>query len=338
MLCTLVLLSVLCALCGLTAVFRINRKDSAILMHFEEKILTIQPDPLHATGIDILQVNLGYKCNMTCKHCHVEAGPAREEMMDSRNIEGVLSVLKENRMTLDVTGGAPELNTGFRYLVEEARHSGCHVIARSNLTIFHEPGMEDLFDFYSRNSVEIIASLPYYREADVDKVRGNGAFRSSITALQKLNNHGYGTEKTLNLVYNPPGAFLPPSQAAIEEEYRRELKRNFDISFHSLYTFANMPIGRFRDFLVRSKNYDKYLKKLTDAFNPGTLQGIMCRHIMSVGWDGTLYDCDFNQMIGLKILDGYPGSIRDFDHHLLAGRRIAVDDHCYGCTAGQGST
>jgi len=317
----------------------IKGKDSAVSMHFEEKILTIQPVPLHATGIEILQVNLGYRCNMTCKHCHVQAGPDRDEIMDIRNIEGVLSVLKENRIkTLDITGGAPELNPGFRYLVEEARHAGCHVIARSNLTIFYEPGMEDLFDFYSRNNVEIIASLPYFREADVDNVRGNGAFRRSINTLQKLNNLGYGNDKKLNLVYNPPGAFLPPSQAAIEEEYRRELKRNFDVSFHSLYTFANMPVGRFREFLIRSKNYDKYLRKLTDAFNPETLQGIMCRHIVNVGWDGTLYDCDFNQMSGLKVSDGYPRTIRDFDYHVLAGRRIAVDDHCYGCTAGQGST
>jgi radical SAM/Cys-rich protein len=311
-------------------------------MHFEEKILTVQSEPLHSSGIDILQVNLGYKCNMACKHCHVQAGPDREEMMDGWNIEEVLSLLKENRIkTLDITGGAPELNPGFRYLVEKARHTGCHVIARSNLTIFYEPGMENLFDFYSRNSVEIIASLPFFREADVDKVRGNGAFRRSIDALQQLNRMGYGDDtkgKKLNLVYNPPGAFLPPSQATIEEEYHRELKRNFDISFHSLYTFANMPVGRFREFLIRSNNYDKYLRKLTDAFNPATLRGIMCKHMVNVGWDGTLYDCDFNQMIGLKVSDGYPRTTRDFDHHLLAGRRIAVDDHCYGCTAGQGST
>jgi radical SAM/Cys-rich protein len=308
-------------------------------MHFEEQILTVRTEPLHASGIDILQVNMGYKCNMACKHCHVQAGPAREEMMDIRTVEQVLSVLRENRiMTLDVTGGAPELNPCFRYLVEGARHAGCHVIARSNLTIFYEPGMEDLFDFYSRNNVEIIASLPYYRETDVDKVRGNGAFRKSIDSLRQLNRMGYGDNKMLNLVFNPAGAFLPPSQSAMEKEYREELKRNFDISFHSLYTFANIPIGRFREFLIRSNNYDKYLKKLSEAFNPETLQGIMCRHLVNVGWDGTLYDCDFNQMAGLRVSDGYPRSIRDFDYHLLAGRRIAVDDHCFGCTAGKGST
>jgi radical SAM/Cys-rich protein len=279
---TPVLLPVLCALLWFNSVSGQTERILQLRCILEEKILTIQPDPPRNPALDILQVNLGYKCNMVCKHCHVQAGPDREEMMDSRNIEGVLNVLKGNRIkTLDITGGAPELNPGFRYLVEEARHGGCHVIARSNLTIFYEPGMEDLFDFYSRNNVEIIASLPYFREADVDKVRGNGAFRRSINALQQLNRMGYGDDakgKKLNLVYNPQGAFLPPSQAAIEEEYRRELKRNFDISFHSLYSFANMPVGRFREFLIRSKNYDKYLKKLTDAFNPATLQGIMQTH------------------------------------------------------------
>ena len=311
-------------------------------MNFKEKILTVRSGPLHASGIDILQVNLGYQCNMTCKHCHVQAGPARKEMMDREKIEDVLRVLSENSIrVLDITGGAPELNSEFRYLIEQARHIGCHVIARSNLTIFYVTGMEDLFDFYSENNVEIIASLPYYSEAEVNKVRGNGTFRMSISALQKLNSLGYGMNtsgKKLNLVYNPQGAFLPPSQATLEDEYRRELKRRFDISFHSLYTFANMPIGRFREFLLRSGNFDKYINKLRDAFNPETLSGIMCRHLVNVGWDGTLYDCDFNQMIGLRLLDGSPGTIRDFDHRLLAERQIAVDDHCYGCTAGQGST
>jgi radical SAM/Cys-rich protein len=279
---------------------------------------------------------------MACKHCHVQAGPARKEMMDREKVDDVLSILSENSIrVLDITGGAPELNPEFRYLVEQAKHIGCHVMARSNLTIFFAGGMEDLFDFYSQNNVEIIASLPYFSEAEVDKVRGNGTFRMSISALQKLNSLGYGMNtpgKKLNLVYNPQGAFLPPSQVTLEDEYRRELKRRFDISFHSLYTFANMPIGRFREFLIRSGNFEKYIKRLMDAFNPETLPGIMCRHLVNVGWDGTLYDCDFNQMIGLRVLDGYPRTIRDFDHRLLAERQIAVDNHCYGCTAGQGST
>jgi radical SAM/Cys-rich protein len=309
-------------------------------MKFRDKVLTVNSGPLCASGIDILQVNLGYACNMSCKHCHVSAGPAREEMMDQQNIEEVLKVLNENSIRLlDITGGAPELSLGFRYLVEQAKHIGCHVIARSNLTIFFEKGMEDLFDFYSLNNVEIIASLPYYNEAGVDKVRGSGAFMKSIAALRSLNRLGYGMEtKRLNLVYNPQGAFLPPSQLALEDEYRKELKRKYDISFHSLYTFANMPVGRFREFLIRSGNFDKYMQKLSAAFNAETLSGIMCRRLINVGWDGALYDCDFNQMIGLRVLDAYPRTLRDFDQRLLSGRQLAVDDHCYGCTAGQGST
>jgi radical SAM/Cys-rich protein len=317
-------------------------RDPEALMHFREKVLAVRSAPLHASGIDILQVNLGYRCNMACKHCHVQAGPDREETMDRRNVEEVLRVLKENGIgVLDITGGAPELNPDFRYLVEEARHTGCHVIVRSNLTIFFEKGMEDLFDFYSLNNAEIIASLPYHSETVVDKVRGNGAFQKSIKALQQLNSLGYGKSaggKKLNLVYNPGGAFLPSAQSALEDEYRKELKGKFDISFHCLYTFANMPIGRFREFLVRSNNFDTYMKKLTDAFNPETLTGIMCRHVINVGWDGALYDCDFNQMIGLRLSSGSPLAIKDFDCYLLAKRQIAVDDHCYGCTAGQGST
>lgn len=309
-------------------------------MIFRDKILTVQSGPLFASGIDILQVNLGYACNMSCKHCHVDAGPARKEMMDQQNIEEVIKVLDQNSIKLlDITGGAPELNPWFRYLIEQAKHIGCHVIVRSNLTIFLENGMEDLFDFYSRNNVEIIASLPYHNEAGVDKVRGSGAFLKSISALQTLKRLGYGMNtKKLNLVYNPQGAFLPPSQTTLEDEYRKELKRKYDISFHSLYTFANMPIGRFREFLVRSGNFNGYMEKLAGAFNPETLSGIMCRRLVNVGWDGALYDCDFNQMIGLRVLDAYPRTLRDFDLQLLSRRQLAVDDHCYGCTAGQGST
>jgi radical SAM/Cys-rich protein len=311
-------------------------------MHFKEKILTVQAGPLHADGIDILQVNLGYACNMGCKHCHVQAGPDRPEMMDSQNIEEVLRVLRENSIKiLDITGGAPELNPGFRYLVEQAKHIGCHVIARSNLTVFFEPGMGDLFDFYSLNNVEISASLPYHSELVVDKIRGNGSFKKSISALQKLNSLGYGQNpegNRLNLVYNPQGAFLPPSQCALEEEYRSELKKNYAVSFNHLFTFANMPLGRFREFLIKSGNFEKYMKKLTDSFNPETLSGIMCKRLISVGWDGKLFDCDFNQMLGLSVFEGCPRAIKDFDHHLLVNRQIAVDNHCYGCTAGQGST
>jgi radical SAM/Cys-rich protein len=311
-------------------------------MKFREKILATRQAPLHATGIEVLQVNLGYSCNMACYHCHVKAGPDRPEMMDSENICEVLRVLDTNGIgVLDITGGAPELNPWFKYLIEQARHIGCHVISRSNLTIFFGKGMEDLFDFYDRNNIELIASLPYYREAEVDAVRGTGTFRMSIEALRKLNGLGYGKtleEKKLNLVYNPHGAFLPPLQSLIEEEYRKELMDNFGINFNSLYSFANMPVGRFREFLIRSEYYDGYMKGLHDAFNPQTLPGVMCRSQVNVSWDGVLYDCDFNQMLGCRISDNYPFTIKDFDYSRLSEREIAVDDHCYGCTAGQGST
>lgn len=312
------------------------------MVKFEDKIINIQSEPLRTSGINVLQVNLGYRCNMSCKHCHVQAGPERDEVMDKENIEAVLSALHGNDIkTLDITGGAPELNPLFRYLVKEARKDGWHVIVRSNLTIFFEKGMEDLPEFYSENSVEVIASLPHYFEDNVDRVRGNGTFRKSINALQRLNALGYGQdsgEAVISLVYNPVGAFLPPSQAVLEEEYKKELLKRSGISFNHLYTFANMPIGRFKNYLVRTENLEKYMEKLKSSFNPATLKGIMCRQIINVGWDGRLYDCDFNQMIGLNVIDGYPQHIKDFDFSMLSEREIAVGEHCYGCTAGQGST
>lgn len=311
-------------------------------MQFRDKILTIQSEPLISNGVEILQVNLGYRCNMSCKHCHIEAGPHRKEEMAKDTIDVVLRVLRENDIsTLDITGGAPELNPHFRYLVEEARTIGCHVIVRTNLTIFFETGMEDLPEFYRDSSVEVVGSLPHYIENDVDRVRGNGAFQKSIKALERLSRLGYGngsSDSKLNLVYNPAGAFLAPSQKTLEEDYRRELRRRFGISFDNLYTFANMPIGRFMDYLIRSKNLEKYMEKLISAFNPETLSGVMCRYLISVGWDGMLYDCDFNQILGLNLDSKYPRCITDFNYSRLFQRKIIVRDHCYGCTAGQGST
>jgi radical SAM/Cys-rich protein len=309
---------------------------------FSDKLLSVQSGPLTALDLKILQVNLGYRCNMACKHCHVSGGPARTEVMDAHTAEQVLRVLVDNPFdTLDLTGGAPELNASFHMLVTGARNAGKHVIARTNLTIFFEEGMEDLPGFYRDRNVELIASLPYYLEDGVDRVRGSGAFKKSIEALRKLNSLGYGIESSrpsLSLVYNPQGVFLPPAQCSLEAEYRRELKTQFGISFTHLYTFANMPIGRFRDFLVRTGNLEKYAVKLSGAFNPLTLDGIMCRHLINVGWDGTLYDCDFNQIAGVSTAPDVPRHIDHFDYAALSRRRIAVDEHCYGCTAGQGST
>jgi radical SAM/Cys-rich protein len=310
-------------------------------LKFKEALKEEGAYPLRSVGIEILQVNLGYKCNMACKHCHVEAGPARNEVMDKSMVDAVIKALKSSPIrTLDITGGAPELNPHFTYLIAQSKEAGKHVIVRSNLTIFYENGMNGLPEFYRENSVEVIASLPYYMEENVDRIRGKGAFRKSIDALRTLNELGYGNNSglNLNLVYNPQGAFLPSSQSSIEDEYKIELKDKHDIEFNNLYTFTNMPIGRFKNFLVKSENLDKYMTTLTSSFNPETLNGIMCRHLVSVGWDGTLYDCDFNQVVGLNIVDVYPQNIAEFDLDELSKREIAIDDHCFGCTAGQGST
>lgn len=311
-------------------------------MKFKDKALSIQSKPLISSGVEILQVNLGYKCNMTCKHCHIEGGPSRNQEMDRETVDTILSVIGENDIsTIDITGGAPELNPHFRYLVVEARKRGYHVIVRTNLTIFYERGMENLPEFYNENSVDVVASLPYYIENDVDRVRGKGTFQKSIMALKKLNELGYAngsSDRKLNLVYNPPGAFLAPSQKTLEEDYRRELGARFSISFNNLYTFTNMPIGRFRDYLVRSKSLEKYTGRLMNTFNPGTLDALMCRFLISVGWDGRLYDCDFNQVLGLNLHSDCPQHIKDFHCASLSQREITVGEHCYGCTAGQGSS
>jgi radical SAM/Cys-rich protein len=311
-------------------------------MEFKEKILSIRPEPLTANGIDVLQVNLGYRCNMSCRHCHVAAGPGRSETMQRETIEAVLGALTRTTVgVIDITGGAPELNSHFRYLVDKAKSAGCRIIVRTNLTIFSEKGMEDLPEFYRDNKVDIVASVPCYLEANVDAVRGEGAFKKTMRALERLNKLGYGNgslEMSLSLVYNPAGPFLPPPQKALEADYRRELWTRFGITFTSLYTFTNMPIGRFRDFLVRRGELERYLGTLRDAFNPEVLDGLMCRRMISVGWDGMLYDCDFNQMLGLGMHADSPQHVKDFDHERLSGRMITVGEHCYGCTAGQGST
>lgn len=311
-----------------------------MIRKFSETILS--HGPLKALETKVLQVNLGYRCNMVCKHCHVSGGPARNEIMDRNTAGRVLQALLKNPFeTLDLTGGAPELNPSFRWIVEEARKAGRNVITRTNLTIFYEQGMEDLPEFYRDHGVELIASLPYYLEDSVDRVRGSGAYQKSMSALKKLNALGYGREASglvVSLVYNPPGLFVAPGQCALEAEYKKELGGRFGIEFNRLYTFTNMPIGRFRDFLVRTNNLEKYLQKLADAFNPATLESIMCRHLVNVGWDGKLYDCDFNQVAGLATSPGAPQHIDEFDYQALAERLIAVGDHCYGCTAGQGSS
>jgi len=310
-------------------------------MKFSDKVIAVKKEPLTALESKILQVNLGYRCNMACKHCHVSGGPTKTQNMDTKTAECVLKVFLDNPFeTLDLTGGAPELSPSFRMLVIEARKAGRNVIARTNLTIFFEKTMENLAEFYRDQRVELVASLPNYLEDGVDRVRGCGTYKKSIEALKRLNTLGYGMDPglPLSLVYNPQGMFLAPSQSTLELEYKRELLERYEISFTRLYTFTNMPIGRFKDFLSRTNNLDKYMEKLSSAFNPATLDRVMCRHIVNVGWDGKLFDCDFNQVLGLITSSDAPQHIDNFDYRSLIGRKITVDDHCYGCTAGQGSS
>jgi radical SAM/Cys-rich protein len=309
---------------------------------FIDKVGSVTGEPLTAQGIKVLQVNLGYRCNMACTHCHVSAGPSRSERMSREVVEAVLRVLADNPIdTLDITGGAPELNPHFRMLVSSAKRDVKRVIVRTNLSILLDKGNEDLPEFYRDNGVDLVASLPCYLEENVDAVRGIGAFGKSISALRMLNSAGFGNGsdgRSLTLVFNPRGAFLSPSQNALEADYKRELKKCYDVTFNRLFAFTNMPIGRFRDTLVRNGNLEIYLEMLASAFNPATLENIMCRSMVSVGWDGRLYDCDFNQALGLGPDCSVPQHIRNYDHAVLSRRIISVNDHCFGCTAGQGSS
>lgn len=309
---------------------------------FHDKILNILHNPLTAFEIKILQANIGYRCNMACKHCHVDAGPGRHEIMDKETMDTLLEVLKAHDIpTLDITGGAPELNPHFTYLVKGAKKAGRHVIVRTNLTILADSGFDHYPEFCSEHDIEITASLPYYLESFVNRVRGEGAFGKSIEAIKGLNRLGYGKgegTKKLNLVYNPPGAFLAPEQKNLEDDYRKELADRYGITFDHLFVFTNMPIGRFRTNMAGLGALEKYMEKLSQSFNPATIDGLMCRHLISVGWNGKMHDCDFNQALALNMHSSYPQLIGDFSYERLRNREIQVGDHCYGCTAGQGST
>ena len=309
---------------------------------FDERLAQSGLDPLRATSLSVFQINVGKLCNQTCRHCHVDAGPDRAEMMSRETAELCLqAVARTDIPTVDITGGAPELNPNFRWLVERARELGRHVIDRCNLSVLLLPSQSDLALFLAEHQVEVIASLPYYRAPQTDAQRGEGVFEKSIEGLKLLNGAGYGREGSglvLNLVYNPVGAFLPPKQDAIEAQFRRELGTRHGIVFNHLYTITNMPISRFLEFLIESGNYDAYMERLANAFNPPAASGVMCRSMISIGWDGTLYDCDFNQMLDLPVGHGAPRHVRDFDSGLLASRRIVTRNHCYGCTAGAGSS
>jgi radical SAM/Cys-rich protein len=297
--------------------------------------------PLRASGIEVLQVNVGKLCNQTCEHCHVDAGPDRREVMTCETMQTCLDVLARTDIpTLDITGGAPEMNPHFRWLVTEARKLNRAVIDRCNLTILLAPGFNDLPEFLAGHRVEVVASLPCYLEENTDRQRGAGVFAKSIEALRRLNALGYGksdTALTLTLVYNPVGPVLPPPQAKLEAAYRRELSERYGVVFNRLFTITNMPISRFLADLHQSGKYDDYMQTLIRAFNPAAVEGVMCRMTLSVDWQGNLYDCDFNQMLDLPVERGVPRHIRDFDADLLAGRDIVTGRHCFGCTAGSGS-
>ncbi len=308
---------------------------------FERALAAGDTPELHSRGIDVLQVNLGKRCNQTCAHCHVDAGPDRTESMDRATIDACLKVLKSTAIpVLDITGGAPEMHPEFRYLARAARELGRHVIDRCNLTLLTVAGGEELADFLAEQRIEVVASLPHYRAVSTDRQRGDGVFEASIRALQMLNERGYGRDPELRLVLvtNPVGAFLPAGQASLEAEWKRELKRLHGIEFDGLFTITNMPIARYLQWLQSSGNLSGYLQKLVDAYNPAAVEGLMCRTMLSVGWDGRLFDCDFNQMLELGLEAGAPTHIRDFDLERLERRRITVDRHCFGCTAGSGSS
>jgi len=299
---------------------------------------------LRRAPLRTLQVNLGYRCNQACLHCHVNAGPTRKEQMQLETVAAVIDFLRAAKLsTLDITGGAPELNPHFRYLVEAARGMGIQVIDRCNLTILNEPGEETLAAFLAANGVEIVASMPCYLESNVDSQRGEGVYRSSIRALRHLNSLGYGqpdSQLVLNLMYNPLGAVLPPSQEQLEADYRRELAEREGVVFNRLLVLANMPIQRFGSTLVSKGQFAAYMRLLKDAFQPQNLDTVMCRSLLSVDWQGYLYDCDFNQMLDLPLAipDRPRPHLRDLHADALRGNPIVVCDHCYGCTAGQGSS
>ena len=329
-----------------TAQIQIKRRDGKSSLpdspvSFEEKLNQNNLN-LRSTEVAILQVNVGKLCNQTCKHCHVDASPTRTEIMQRETIDACLKVLRKYKIpTLDITGGAPELIPDFRYFVTEAKKTGAKIMVRHNLTVMFEEGFGDLPEFFAENEVEVVSSLPYFMQQQTDAQRGEGVFDKSVEALKKLNAVGYGIEDSgliLNLVYNPVGAFLPPEQSAIEADFKRELKQRYDIVFNNLYTITNMPIARYLDWLRRSQNEKSYMQKLVNAFNPTAVEGLMCRNTLSVDWLGNLFDCDFNQMLEIPVTSEVGQTIYDFSPETFFNREIMTNAHCFGCTAGSGSS
>ena len=308
---------------------------------FRAQLKSLGLFPLHPTNIEILQINLGKLCNQICEHCHVDAGPDRTEIMTKEVLQHCLEAAKNpNIHTIDLTGGAPEMNPHFRWFVAALSALEKKIIVRSNLTILTYKKYLDIPQFFKTHKVTVVSSLPCYTKENVDKQRGSGVFQRSISALQQLNELGYGKAGTgleLNLVYNPSGTNLPSSQETLELDYKRELKQLFNITFNQLYTITNLPISRFLDFLLKEEQYEEYMNKLIDAFNPEAAKEVMCRNTISVGWDGKLFDCDFNQMLDLKVASPVR-HIKDYNDDVLSNRDIVISQHCYGCTAGAGSS
>ena len=310
---------------------------------FKNKIAQTGNYPLKPKALEILQLNLGYMCNQVCSHCHVDAGPDRKEIMTKETMLQCLEVIKTTGAhTLDLTGGAPEMNPNFRWFVEEASKAGIKdFIVRSNLTIIlANKKYHDLPEFFKKHRVHVVSSLPFYKKEKTDKQRGSGVFDKSIKALQMLNAVGYaqeGTDLKLDLVYNPSGAFLPTNQAAMERDFKKALKNDFNIDFNSLFAITNLPISRFLEYLIASENYEDYMYALVEAYNPAAVENVMCTNTISISWDGWLYDCDFNQMLDMKV-DSKIQHISDYNEALLNDREILISQHCYGCTAGAGSS
>lgn len=310
---------------------------------FSEKIKETHPFPLRPKKLEVLQINLGYMCNQVCEHCHVDAGPDRQEIMTKKTMRECLEVIKKTEAnTLDFTGGAPEMNPHFRWFVEEASKAGVNdFIVRSNLTIIRaNKKYYDLPAFFKKHKVHVVSSMPHWTRGKTDKQRGEGVFDKSIKALQELNAVGYGRQDSdlkLDLVYNPSGAFLPGDQMGLERDFKKALKEDFNIDFHHLFAITNLPISRFLDYLIASENYEDYMTALVDAHNPLALENVMCTNTLSVSWEGWLYDCDFNQMLNLKV-DSKIKHIAEYNEALLQNRNIITNQHCYGCTAGAGSS
>ncbi|XOV67347.1 MAG: arsenosugar biosynthesis radical SAM (seleno)protein ArsS [Fluviicola sp.] len=312
------------------------------LTPFQEKLSNSDLFPLKPIDLDIFQINMGKMCNQVCKHCHVDAGPDRKEIMTRETMMECLEAIeKSGCSTVDLTGGAPEMNPDFRWFVEQLSAKGKHIIVRCNLTIIvANKKYYDLPEFYKKHNIEVVSSLPYFSSAKTDAQRGDGVFEQSIRALQMLNAVGYGVEGTgltLNLVYNPSGAFLPPDQSELSETFHSKLKDRYDVVFNELFAITNIPISRYLQYLVASGNYNDYMEKLVNAYNPVAAANVMCRNTLSISWDGYIYDCDFNQMLDLKVA-AKGQHLKDFNAQDLQSRTIIVNQHCYGCTAGAGSS